>query len=853
MDTNLLLGSTLDNRFELLSLAGVGGLGIVYKAKQLDLDRVVAVKLLTISLLSPGIVYLEQKSRFEREAQALALLSHVNIAMFYGYGIWRDNCPYIVMEFVEGQSLKNMLNSEDGLSWPRALRLVQQACEGMAYVHSAGVVHRDLSPNNIIVQAEDHVKIIDFGLAKLITPSESEQQKLTQTGTLLGTAPYMSPEICAGQKSDKRSDIYSLGCILYECLTGAPPHQADNPIGLMHKHVHEAVVPPSVKSRFQLPNALDGIVLKALAKDVSARYQSMSDLKQEIYQILGEEHNAQAPNTTRKSKSRSAAQTLGFVLKMALLPAVILAGISIVQNLPHETIQPAKGLKKEPYYEGRYKRALEFNEKALGESSEVTAKSRLVLIEYYQKHGEYAKADALLRRSLAISEKDISSNPVAAALCLRQLAVNLDSQEKHKEAESLLKRSLAIAEKTKSRDPEVVAEGLSFLANNLALQGKNSEAETAHRRALALVEKDKLSTPVREAVLVSRIATDLEHQGKFKESEPLLWRALATYDNDKNKINSYLAAQCLSQLANNLQIQGKYKEAEPVFRRSLSLTEDIKASPNSLCDRLSELASNLEVQNKRREAESLERRSMAILEKEKDIDPRILDAHLSLLANNLYQLGKYDESEPLMRRLLTLSERDIKSNPNLVVDRLWRLAANLHQQHKNPAEENLLYKRSVAITETLPGNEIDFAEKIQQLGTNYLNNGLHIEAEALFKRAMVLAEKSQAPERLTVISTSLSELVRSYESIGNYASAEPLLRRSLAICESEDKSETKLVADRLVALANNLEQQGRYIEADPLRRRLLTMAESDTNNNPKLVRQRRAELEANQYQQTHHK
>lgn len=284
MSLTITKGTIIEERFQIVQLIGQGGMGAVYEAEQIGLERRVAIKLVHHSLVKDG----ESISRFEREAMVLSNLEHKNLATFYCYGIWQKTIPYIAMEFLEGESLRHRIDREfenEEFSAPRLHRLLSiliQVAEAIAFVHTNNILHRDLKPNNILITKEGVAKVVDFGLAKMLATDSSEFQKLTQTGMLVGTAQYLSPEICKGETPDQRADIYSFGCILYECITGQPPHSADNPIGLMHKHVNEAVIAPSTLTNSPIPEELDIIVSRALAKLPSDRYESMQAIKEDL-------------------------------------------------------------------------------------------------------------------------------------------------------------------------------------------------------------------------------------------------------------------------------------------------------------------------------------------------------------------------------------------------------------------------------------------------------------------------------------------------------------------------------------------------------------------------------------------
>ncbi|MBX9570331.1 MAG: serine/threonine protein kinase [Candidatus Obscuribacterales bacterium] len=314
------VGTIIDNKYQLLEEVGAGGMGLVYKAKQQGLERIVAIKILEPTLVSDN----DSLARFEREARSISLLNHIHIASFYSYGIHESHAPYIAMEFLEGKNLKSLIQeTDDGLEWQRAAKICLQICDAMDYAHSQGVVHRDLKPNNIILLSSpqaDWVKVVDFGLAKLADLTDSGKQRLTKTGELLGSVDYLSPEQCLGRQTDQRSDIYSLACILFEMLTGRTPFESDNPIGQIHKHANEESPLITTVSQKLFPPGLELLIKKSLAKDPADRYQSMADLALDLKLILdgkgGELVSSLAQYGQRKRKKAGANK--GLVLSIGI-------------------------------------------------------------------------------------------------------------------------------------------------------------------------------------------------------------------------------------------------------------------------------------------------------------------------------------------------------------------------------------------------------------------------------------------------------------------------------------------------------------------------------------------------------
>ncbi|MDP3511077.1 MAG: protein kinase [Candidatus Melainabacteria bacterium] len=273
-----LIGRVLDNKYEIIKAIGGGASGQVYKAKHRMLNITVAVKVLAPQLSTqPDLV-----RRFEREARAAGLLSHKNVLIVHDLGVTEESQPYMVMEYLNGFSLAELLEQNGKLALPDAVEIVSQICLGIGKAHEEGLVHRDLKPGNIMLVAEGDqtytVKIVDFGLAKS-TKAEDNAPNLTQTGALIGTPSYMSPEQCRSEPTDHRCDIYAIGCMLYEMLTGEVPFVSSNIIETFIRHAQESPPLLTVADLDADTNTrLEAIVHRCLAKEKESRYQSASQL-----------------------------------------------------------------------------------------------------------------------------------------------------------------------------------------------------------------------------------------------------------------------------------------------------------------------------------------------------------------------------------------------------------------------------------------------------------------------------------------------------------------------------------------------------------------------------------------------
>ena len=264
-------GQVYSNRYEVVRGIARGGMSEVYLAHDRHLDRPVALKVLT-SALSRDPSFVE---RFRREAQAAANLSHPNIVAVYDWG-QEEGTYFIVMEFIDGHSLRDVLRAQTRIEASRAAGIGAEVANGLSFAHKAGVVHRDVKPGNVLIEANGQVKVTDFGVARA-----DASEALTQTGSVMGTATYFSPEQAQGLVVDGRSDVYSLGVVLYEMVCGTPPFAGENPVSVAYQHVREPV--PSLRERQpDVPRALEQIIMTALEKDPNRRYQSSDDLRADL-------------------------------------------------------------------------------------------------------------------------------------------------------------------------------------------------------------------------------------------------------------------------------------------------------------------------------------------------------------------------------------------------------------------------------------------------------------------------------------------------------------------------------------------------------------------------------------------
>ncbi|MBT3320224.1 MAG: protein kinase [Clostridia bacterium] len=269
-----MIGKTLGKRYEIIELIDSGGMALVYKAKCKKTNSFVAVKVLKSTLSGSD----EYVNRFKREAQSAFSLDHENIVKVTDIGFDQD-VYYMVMEFIDGPTLKTVIEQSGGLSETKAVEYTIRICNALAVAHKNGIIHRDIKPHNVLIDENDNAKITDFGIAKSVT------SKMRRDKQVIGSVYYVSPEQAKGDTMDQRSDIYSLGIVLYEMLTGELPYTGDKSIAVALKHINEKITPP-IKKNSEISESINNIVIKATSKDIKDRYSSVSELKNDLVRSL---------------------------------------------------------------------------------------------------------------------------------------------------------------------------------------------------------------------------------------------------------------------------------------------------------------------------------------------------------------------------------------------------------------------------------------------------------------------------------------------------------------------------------------------------------------------------------------
>jgi len=326
-DGDNLLGRTIAGRFTILSRIGVGGMGTVYRAEQASMGRMVAVKILKATLNRET----DTVTRFHREAKATSLLQHPNTVTVFDFGQTKDGMLYLVMELLEGELLTKVLEKKGALPLDHAVRIARQILGSLGEAHEQGIIHRDLKPDNIYVtrltDGSEHIKVLDFGIAKVFQNEMRMDALETQAGIVFGTPRYMSPEQAQSKSLDGRSDLYTVGVLLYQMITGQPPFPDEDAVVVMARHIKtRPLLPSELRPDLSIPQAVDDVVTRALEKDPSRRPQTAQEFAAALEGCTAQ---IALPPAQRPTYSRRPRAARAPIFAAAGAAALLVAGVGL--------------------------------------------------------------------------------------------------------------------------------------------------------------------------------------------------------------------------------------------------------------------------------------------------------------------------------------------------------------------------------------------------------------------------------------------------------------------------------------------------------------------------------------------
>jgi len=786
-----MIGEIVADKFRLIEELGSGGMGVVYRAEQIQpVKRSVALKIIKLGMDTKQVV-----GRFNAERQALAVMDHPHIAKVYDGGTTESGRPYFVMELVRGVPITEYCDKHK-LTTEERLALFIPVCQAVQHAHQKGVIHRDLKPSNILVSVgEDKPvpKIIDFGIAKATESHLAERTLFTEQGLMIGTPEYMSPEQAemSGLDVDTRTDIYSLGVILYEILVGALPFDARRlrsaGYGEIQRIIRETELPKAstrlstlndiradiaAKRRTDpgsllklLRGDLDWITMKALAKDRTRRYSSASELAADIERHLRHEPVAAGPpSATYLIRKYVKRHRIGVTAFSVGLLAVLVGGMAAAVGFVRAT---------------RAEQMARMEAERANREAEAATQVSDFLVNLFevsdpaQSRGAKLTALEILERGADRVSTKLADQPLTQARLKATIGRVYDKMGLFDQSAFFLKEALETRRKELGEEHLDVAQCYGALGDLYRKQGKFAEAEPLLKRAVELREKLMGSDHIDVAKSLNTLAVLYENSSRYGEAEPLYQRALAIQEKALGPDNPVLT-MLLTNLAILRAKQGKYAEAEPLFMRVLRI-EEKEYGPDH---------------------------------------PQVGFAY-----NNLaiaYKLQKkYADAEPMYRRALEIQEKVLGLKHPDVARSLNNLA-NLYMEQKRYPEAEPLYQRSLQISEEALGPEhFDIGRCLDNLATLYANQNRYPEAEKMYRRSLAIKEKALGPAAHEV-GTGLHHLANLYRDQRLFDKAEPLYRRSLSILEKLLDPQHPDVRDLARDFAAFLRAEGREADAAAL-------------------------------------
>ena len=806
-------------RFRVLEEIGRGGMGVVYLAERSDGQFTQKVALKVMAGGSDG----QAVERFTRERQILADVEHPNIARLLDGGISETGQPYLVMEHIEGQAITRHCES---LSLERRLRLLMEVCTAVEAAHRQLIVHRDLKPSNILVTEEGQVKLLDFGIAKLL---DEERAASALTVARLLTPQYASPEQLRGEVITVASDVYQLGLIAYEVISGRRPYELGglSAAEAERKVLHETPTQPSSAATAaregietwtgpdakEITGDLDTIILKAIHKDPERRYGSVEQLREDLSRFL-EGLPILARPDTRGYRLRKFVQRNRWAVAGA--SAALLTIVGLVSAFTW-------GLARE---RDQTRAAAEQAEKQRARAEEKRAESEEVLrylVGLFEASDPYSgeiqegelTARQLLDRGSAHLKQSFEDRPLIRARLLRTTGSIYGRMEIFEKAESLLRDALTLLEADEGDQRQEIAETLADLSTVLQDTGRLEEADAARRRSHNLLQEALGPEHPRVADSAVDLVNLLHRRGSYEEREALLRQALAIYEASETPDHEYNGLALIHQ-GFLLREKGDLKGAQVLFRRSLEASL-AAGQPDSIgvANASKFLGLGYSAQGKHREALPLFEEALRIHELRAGPDSVNAANIIHNLAVTYYELDDLETSVRLLRRALSIIEAKKGKTSTDALALRQGLASLRHERGDAAgAEKELRLLRSSQKEALEPSHKLNAMTEIE-LARALIAQGKNREAVSRLEPTCEYLEATFG-EKGQFLDRCFFQLGRAHRDLGEWEVAERWIRRAYELRSASmgtDSKQVKQISDELIAL---LREMGRESEAEAL-------------------------------------
>lgn len=750
--------------YEIIREIGQGGMGTVYLGvRSDDFHKWVAIKVVKRGMDSEEIV-----RRFQKERQILANLDHSNIAKLLDGGTTKDGLPYFVMEYIAGRPIHEYCDSHH-LSVTRRLKLFLAVCAGIQYAHQNLVVHRDIKPGNILVTDEGVPKLLDFGIAKLLN-AEFPEATIAPTSAIFPpmTPEYASPEQVRGEAISVASDVYSLGVLLYQLLTGDRPYQIQSrrPGDILQAVCEQQPEKPSLvapdRLRRRLSGDLDNIVMMALRKEAQRRYSSVEQFAEDIRR-----HLAGRPVIARKDTFTY--RTAKFIGRNRLpLAAGLLLFISLCSVVAAVTIQSTRVARErdraervsafltgmfEAFEPNRAQSSIVTSQDILdrgaariagelNDQPEVQAKLMETIGAVYLRQGLYAKAQPLLENALAINRRLFGNEHQEVAASLNLLGMLFMEKGDYARAEPMFTDALAINRGQLGNKDLRVAANLNNLGVLALHKGAYQRAASYYREALAIRREQLGHNHPDVAKTMNNLSGALREMGELAEAAQLSREAIAIYRRSLGKDGmSTSMAIAINNLATVQMELGDYDSAEALFREGLAIKQQLWGKEHF------EIARSLNGLGMLYYEKGDYGRAQSLLQEAGGMFERLLGEHqyTAIAKKNLARVREadndYQGAERLYREALAMSERLLGERHPTSISILTHLATLLARQRDDAAAE-LLLRRALALgREALPPNHMTVATALLELGCLLVRRGQAAQAVPLLEGALVIRRK----------------------------------------------------------------------------------------------------------------